>query len=73
MIPMLVGQDLIDLFAEIRSPNICGGIASAFTLSGRTYVLSDASSCESDSFSAILIHELSGKQPKLVFKITGGL
>jgi hypothetical protein len=73
MIPMLVGRDLMDLFAEIRSPNICGGIASAFALSGRTYVASYASSCESDSFSANLIHDLSGKQAKLVFKSTGGL
>jgi hypothetical protein len=64
MIPMLIGQDLIDLFAEIRSPNTCGSIASAFAISGRPYVMSSASSCESDSFSATLIHDLSGKQPK---------
>jgi hypothetical protein len=73
MIPMLVGKDLIDLFAEIRSPNTCGSIASALALSGRTYVRSYGFSCESDSFAANLIHDVSGKQPKLVFKSTGGL
>jgi hypothetical protein len=73
MIPLLIGQDLIDLFAKIRSPNICGAITSAFALSGRTYLRSDALSCESDSFSAILIHDLSGKQPRLAYMSTGGL
>jgi hypothetical protein len=44
----------------------CGGIKFAFALSGRTYLVSYAESCESDSFSAALIHDLSEKQPKLV-------
>lgn len=67
VIPMLVGQDLTDLLATVRAPNTCGGIKFAFVLSGRTYLVSYAESCESDSFSATLIHDLSGKLPKQVF------
>jgi hypothetical protein len=66
VIPMLVGQDLMDLFAKIRSPNTCGGIRFAFALSGRTYLVSYAESCESDAFSATLIHDLSSSRPKLI-------
>jgi len=77
-VPMLVGQTLTDLFAGIRSTevnaveSICGGIRFAFALSGRPYLVSYASSCESDSLSATLIHDLSGKKPKLVFGPPGG-
>jgi hypothetical protein len=76
-VPLLVGSNLEDLFKEVRSTNVnvertCGGIDLAFTLSGRTYVLSHALTCESDSFSATLIHDLSGERSKLVFKVSGG-
>jgi hypothetical protein len=64
VIPMLVGQDLIDLFADIRYPNTCGGFKFAFALSGRPHLVSHAESCESDSFSATLIHDLSDNRPK---------
>jgi hypothetical protein len=47
----------------------CGGIDFAFAVSGRTYILSHALRCESDAFSATLVHELSGEKPKLVFKL----
>jgi hypothetical protein len=73
-VPLLVGQELEDLFKDIRSTAVnavestCGGISAAFALFGRTYLLSHASACESDSFSASLIHDLSGQKPKLVFK-----
>jgi hypothetical protein len=67
VIPMLVGQDLTDLLATVRYPNTCGGIKFAFALSGRPHLVSFAETCESDSFSATLIHDLSGKQPKRVF------
>jgi len=67
VIPMLVGQDLTDLLATVRYPNTCGGIKFAFALSGRPHLVSFAKTCESDSFSATLIHDLSGKQPKRVF------
>lgn len=72
-VPILVGPTLEDLFREIRSPKInvertCGGIKLAFALSGRTYVQSHAFACESDSFSATLVHDLSGSEPRLVFK-----
>ena len=67
VIAMLVAQDLTDLFAKIRAPNTCGGIKLAFALSGRPHLVSFAQTCESDSFSATLIHDLSGKQPKQVF------
>jgi len=67
VIPMLVGQDLTDLLATVRYPNTCGGIKFAFALSGRPHLVSFAQTCESDSFSATLIHDLSGKQPKRVF------
>ena len=63
--PMLVGQDLTDLFAKLRAPNTCGGIKFAFALSGRPHLVSFAQSCESDTFSATLIHDLSGPRPKL--------
>ncbi|MEH2518666.1 hypothetical protein V1279_004239 [Bradyrhizobium sp. AZCC 1610] len=77
-VPILVGQTLEDLFKEIRSPTVnvestCGGIEFAFALSGRTYVVSHAEACESDSFSAALVHDLSGDKPKLVFELSGGL
>lgn len=73
-VPLLVGQKLEDLFKDIRSTEVnavestCGGISAAFALLGRTYLLSHAFACESDSFSATLIHDLSGQKPKLVFK-----
>jgi hypothetical protein len=77
-VPLLIGQTLEDLFKEIRPSNVnveqtCGGIDLAFTLSGRPYILSHALTCESDSFSATLVHDLSEERPKLVFKMTGGL
>lgn len=76
-VPLLIGQTLEDLFKDIRSTQVnvertCGGIDLAFTLSGRTYVLSHAFTCESDSFSATLIHDLSEAKPRLVFKLAGG-
>jgi hypothetical protein len=76
-VPLLVGQNLEDLFKEARSTKAnvertCGGLKLTFALSGRAYVLSHAFACESDSFSATLIHDLSGTKPKLVFKIVGG-
>jgi hypothetical protein len=76
-VPMLIGQNLEDLFKEIRSAKInvehtCGGIKLAFALSDRTYVLSHAFACESDSFSATLVHDLSGEKPRLVFNLNGG-
>lgn len=73
-VPMVAGQNLTDLFANVRShdanavESICGGIKFAFAMSGRTYLVSYAMGCESDSLSETLIHDLSGKQPKLVFK-----
>lgn len=77
-VPLLVGQELEDLFKSIRSTKLdvertCGGITAAFALFGRTYLLSHAFSCETDTFSATLIHDLSGQKPKVVFKLTGGL
>jgi hypothetical protein len=76
-VPMLIGQNLEDLFKEIRftKNNVertCGGIKLVFGLLGRTYVLSQAYACESDSFSATLVHDLSGTRPRLVFKLSGG-
>ncbi|MGJ4946953.1 hypothetical protein [Bradyrhizobium sp. HKCCYLS20291] len=73
VVPALVGEPPIDLFASIRSKevnsveHVCGGIEFAFALSERPHVVSYASICESDSFSTTLIHDLSGKTPKLVF------
>jgi hypothetical protein len=64
-VPMLVGKTLTDLFAGVESA--CGGMRLAFALSGRPYLVSYAASCEGDSFSVILVHDLSGKRPKLVF------
>ena len=77
-VPLLVGATLEDLFKEIRSTEInvertCGGIELAFELSGRTYVVSGAQVCEGDSFSAVLVHDLSGNRAKLAYKLTGGL
>jgi hypothetical protein len=66
-VPILVGQTLTDLFAKTRPAHPCGGIKFAFALSGRTYLVSDAHDCGGDAFSATLIHDLSGKQPKLVY------
>jgi hypothetical protein len=76
-VPLLVGKDLEDLFKPARSTKVnvehtCGGITLAFTLSGRIYLVSHAFTCESDSFSATLVHDLSGPKPKLVFKLSGG-
>jgi hypothetical protein len=68
VVPLLVGPDLTDLFADIRFPEMCGGIVSAFAVSGRIHLMSHAESCESDSYSAFLVHDLSGKRPRLVFK-----
>ncbi|CCE07354.1 exported hypothetical protein [Bradyrhizobium sp. STM 3843] len=73
-VPLLVGDTLIDLFAAVRSheinalESICGGIRFAFALSGRPHLVSYASSCGGDSLSATLVHDLSGKRPKLVFQ-----
>lgn len=72
-IPMSIGRNLDDLFREIRSDGphfeqFCGRIELAFALSGRTYLGSHAFDCGSDAFSAMLIHDLSDGQPKLVFK-----
>ena len=78
-VPLWVGQDLDDLFKAARSdkPNsverTCGGIEMAFTLSGRTHLVSHAFACESDSYSGTFVHDLSGPKPKLVFKLAGGL
>jgi hypothetical protein len=78
-VPMLAGRTLDDLFKETRSDKInsvehtCGGINFAFALLDRTYVVSHALTCESDSFSATLVHDLSASKPKLVFKLSGGL
>ena len=76
--PILVGQQLADLFKEVRSTKTnveqtCAGIDLAFAVSGRTYILSHALRCESDAFSATLVHELSGEKPKLVFKLEGAM
>lgn len=76
-VPMLVGHDLSDLFKEVRSTKVnvestCGGIEFAFALFDRTYLLSHAFTCESDSFSATLVHDLSGIRPTLVFEFSGG-
>jgi hypothetical protein len=76
-VPLLVGNNPEDLFKDIRSTTVnvertCGGIDLAFTVSARTYVLSHALTCESDSFSATLIHDLSDAKPRLVFKLAGG-
>jgi hypothetical protein len=76
-VPMLVGQKVEDLFKEIRSRKIsvertCGGIDVAFAAAGRTYVLSHAVRCESDAFSATLVHDLTADKPRLVFKLEGG-
>jgi hypothetical protein len=51
----------------------CGAIKLAFRLSDRTYALSHAFACENDSMSAMLVHDLSGPTPTLVFKTIGGL
>jgi hypothetical protein len=78
-VPLMVGPNLKDLFKATRDTSInavehtCGGINLGFALSGRTYLLSHAFSCESDSYSATLVHELSGKKPRLVFQLSGGL
>jgi hypothetical protein len=77
-VPLLIGPNLEDLFKETRSKTVnvehtCGGINFAFAAAGRTYVASHAFTCESDSFSATLIHDLSGQKPKLVFQLSGGL
>jgi hypothetical protein len=77
-VPLLVGSKLEDLFKDIRSTkansveHTCGGFDLAYTLSGRMHLVSHASACESDSFFATLIHDLSGPKPKLVFKAIGG-
>jgi len=78
-VPILVGPTLTDLFKEIRaSPSkteverTCGRIEFAIAVSGRSYVLSRAFACESDSFSATLIHDLSGGTARLAFKLSGG-
>jgi hypothetical protein len=76
-VPLLIGNNMEDLFKDIRSTTLnvertCGGIDLAFTASSRTYVLSHALTCESDSFSATLIHDLSEAKPRLVFKLAGG-
>jgi hypothetical protein len=76
-VPLLVGKDLDDLFKDVRSTKTdvertCGGIDLAFAVSGRTYVLSHALACESDSFFATMVHDLSDAKPRLVFKLAGG-
>ena len=78
-VPLWIGRDMVDLFKAARSDKpdsverICGGIELAFTLSGRTHLLSHAFACESDSYSGTFVHDLSGPKPKLVFKLAGGL
>jgi hypothetical protein len=69
-VPLMVGANLVDLFAAVRTADDhhCGGIVSTFRLFGRTHVLSNALSCESDTYSYTLVHDLSGKSPKLVFR-----
>ncbi|SRR6266403_3675542 len=69
MLGMWVENDLVNLFEELRYvvPYVCGGLVSAFTMSNRLHIFSTASSCERDTVSKTLIHDLSGKQPKLVF------
>jgi hypothetical protein len=69
-VPMLVGKTLTDLFLGVESA--CGGIRLAFALSGRPYLVSYAATCEGDSFAVTLVHDLSGKKPKLVFSPVGG-
>jgi hypothetical protein len=79
IVPLWVGQDLVDLFKSGRSTktnsveHTCGGIKLAFTLSERTYLLSHALTCESDAYSETFVHDLSGPTPKLVFNLAGGL
>lgn len=78
-VPLLVGTTMEDLFKDVRSTGLhavdsfCGGIQFAFALSGLVHVVTYALTCESDAFSAVLIHELSRTRPRLVFKLTGGL
>jgi hypothetical protein len=78
-VPLMVGANLDDLFKSVRSSRknsverTCGGIKLAFTLAGRIYALSNAFTCESDSMSATLVHDLSGPTPKLVLRSVGGL
>jgi hypothetical protein len=76
-VPLLIGKNLEDLFKETRSKSVnvehtCGGITFAFAVAGRPYVTSRAFTCESDSFSATLVHDLSGQKPKLIFQLSGG-
>ena len=69
MLGMWVGNDLVDLFEDFHYivPYVCGGLVSAFTMSNRLHVFSTASNCESDTVLKTLIHDLSGKEPKLAF------
>jgi hypothetical protein len=78
-VPLMVGPNLEDLFKATRDTSVnavdhtCGGIDLGFALSGRTYLLSHAFSCESDSYSATQLHDLSGKTPRLVFHFSSGM
>ncbi|WP_342740322.1 hypothetical protein [Bradyrhizobium sp. B117] len=78
-VPLLAGTGLHDLFQSVRSSkktsveHTCGGIKLAFTLTGRTYALSQAFTCESDAMMATLVHDVSGPAPSLVLKVVGGL
>jgi len=69
-VPLVVETRMVDLFAAVRTgdDHHCGGIVSTFRLFGRMHVLSNAFSCESDTYSYTLVHDLSGKSPKLVFR-----
>ena len=78
-VPLMAGSSLYDLFKSVRSPkkdsveHTCGGIKLTFALSDRTYVLSNAFTCESDAMMATLVHDVSGPEPKLVLRMVGGL
>ncbi|MBV9459495.1 MAG: hypothetical protein JO141_18525 [Bradyrhizobium sp.] len=69
-VPLLVGSNMLDLFASTRKGDetFCGGIVAAFKMSGRMHLLSNAEVCETDLPSTTLVHDLSGKVPKLVFQ-----
>lgn|SRR5882724_7792753 len=69
MLGMMVENDPVNLFEDFHYivPYVCGGLVSAFTLSNRLHIFSTAANCESGIFLKTLIHDLSGKQPSLVF------
>lgn len=66
-VPVLVGRDLVDLFADLHADGpLCGGIVAAFTLVGRMHIFGTASSCGGDAFSATPVYDMSGPTPKRV-------